>query len=215
MNENFDYTAIVNNIDHSIEVAKLIEKIKIIDSRIEKSENRTELLLTNIRGANSSHAELKKSTNKGSFFNAYDTTKLFEMIEISGNASFATFESISEILKCNSLNIKDLSEMISVLTVLSCLSFKNIKETTDELEEISSSLLKNSNQVSSHTEQINRIIISQIKRFSLENARLQEFDELKTHINDLTRKKNHGLIMSLFAIVISSISLLVFILNSF
>ncbi|MCG8732589.1 hypothetical protein G1K46_06170 [Tenacibaculum finnmarkense] len=154
-----------------VKVGSVVNKITDVNNRYELSKEKSENLLNDLQQTTTSIAST--TTN---FFGNYRKDDLFDLIQESHNSTLKTTIITNELIQNNNENTKVLSEMISFLAMLSATSFQKISETSSELEAITEELEKGVGKIGGNSTNINRVVISQIKKVKEEKQKQEDID---------------------------------------
>jgi len=159
-----------------VKIGTVINKIKKVDRRYELSKTKSESLLNDLEKTTTSIEST--STN---FWGNYRKEDLFYLIQESHNSTLKTTKITNELIQNSNENTKALSEMIGILAIFSGLSFQKISETSSELEAITEELEKGVDKIDGNSTNINRAVISQIKKIKEEKQKQEDVD-YKFHV---------------------------------
>jgi DNA repair exonuclease SbcCD ATPase subunit len=154
-----------------VRASVVINKIKEVGKRYELSKTKSQNLLNDLNTTTTSIANTE--TN---FWGNYRKDDLFSLIRESHDSNLKTTKITNELIQNSNANSKDLSEMISALAMLSGLSFEKIAETSSELEEITKQLEQGVDNVGDNSNNIKRVVISQISRVKEERRKQERID---------------------------------------
>jgi len=154
-----------------VSAGQIVSNLNKLEERIESSK----AIAKNLFNSLDNSSNVIESTDKR-FFGGYSTTDLYELIRDNHKSDVKTTEVVNKLIKNNNENIKDMSKMIASLAMLSGLSFEKLSENTTELEEISNHLKKGVDNSSKNSENLTRVIVSQIDRVKEEKKKQEKID---------------------------------------
>ena len=154
-----------------VSAGQIVSNLNNLEERIESSK----AIAKNLFNSLDNSSNVIESTDKR-FFGGYSTTDLYELIRDNHKSDVKTTEVVNKLIKNNNENIKDMSKMIASLAMLSGLSFEKLSENTTELEEISNHLKKGVDNSSKNSENLTRVIVSQIDRVKEEKKKQEKID---------------------------------------
>lgn len=167
-----------------VKASDIVNKLKKVENRYESSKKQVNNLYKDLDSVRTSIFKTNEKKILWIETGNYKTKDLFKLIQESNNANYKVGIKTSELIKNINENSIALSEMTGDLAMLTGLSFKKISETTEELDKLSNKLKKGINGVGGNSNNIERVILSQINRVKEEKRKQEKYDYNFRVIND-------------------------------
>ncbi|WP_150452320.1 hypothetical protein [Arenibacter lacus] len=177
---------IIDNSTGIVEAKNVLSKVREVDNRINAARDRTQNLLVDL---NSSSNSIQHVIDGNVWYKYLKKSTLLDLIRESSTATHNSISSISELIKSNNDNTKDLAEMIGVLVMLSGTSFEKIKESSVELEKIVNDVKESTAGSNVHGFHINKILAAHFDKVRADKERAEEielrFNVLNENLNEV------------------------------